>query len=76
MSTWIHIGVHSQAQALDLMRALGDYRSCVVQDTADEWSIYVHADPELIADIAEALGLTDYHAVDASELAAAGISQP
>ena len=56
------------------MRALRGYRSCVVQESTDDWSIYVQADPELIAEIAAAVGLSGCHAVDESELAAAGIS--
>jgi hypothetical protein len=57
------------------MRALIAYRSCVVQESTDDWSIYVQADPELITEIAPAVGLADCHEVDESELAAVGISR-
>ena len=56
------------------MRALRDYRACVVQESTDGWSIYVQADVEPIAEIAAAVGLAGCHAVDESELVAAGIS--
>jgi hypothetical protein len=55
------------------MRALREYRACVVQESADGWSIYVLAYPEQIAEIAAAIGLAG-HAVDEAELVAAGIS--
>ena len=54
------------------MRELVAFRSCVVQDATDDWSVYVQADPELITEIAPA-GLTDCHEVDESELAAVRI---
>jgi hypothetical protein len=57
------------------MRSLVAFRSCVVQESTDDWSIYVQADPELITDIAPAVGLADRHEVDESELAAVGISR-
>jgi hypothetical protein len=57
------------------MRALRKYRSCVVQESTDGWSIYVLAYPEQIAEIAAHVGLVG-RAVDETELAAAGISHP
>jgi hypothetical protein len=57
------------------MRALGAFRSCVVQDSTDDWSIYVQADPDLITEIAPALRLANCHAIDESELVAIGISR-
>jgi hypothetical protein len=72
--TWTHIEARSQAEALEVMRALRAYRSCVVQQSTDDWSIYVQADPVLVAELVAAVGLSGCHAVDESELAAAGIS--
>jgi len=55
------------------MRALVAYPSCVVQESTNDWSVYVQADPERIAEIAPAVGLADCHVVDESELAAVGV---
>jgi hypothetical protein len=75
MPTWTHIEIRSRAEAPDLIRALVAFRSCVVQDSTDEWSIYVQADPELIAEMAPAVRLANCHQVDESELAAVGIAR-
>jgi hypothetical protein len=56
------------------MRALRAYRSCVVQASPTRWSVYVRADPILVAELVTAVGISGCHALDESELAAAGIS--
>jgi uncharacterized protein GlcG (DUF336 family) len=73
-STWTHIEARSHAEALDVMHALRAYRSCVVQESTNGWSVYVRAGPMLVAEIVAAVGLSGCHAVDEAELAAAGIS--
>jgi hypothetical protein len=75
MPTWTHIEIRSRAEAPDLIRALAAFRSCVVQDSMDDWSIYVQADPELIAEMAPAVRLSNCHEVDESELDPIGISR-
>jgi hypothetical protein len=56
------------------MRALRAFRSCVVQQSTDHWTIYVQADPVLIAELVATVRLSDCNAVDESELAAVGIT--